>query len=45
MKMLDDNKIKLTLTRDSMSHNQTNYIDIIYHHIYGLIEDGALTIN
>lgn len=45
MKMLDDNQTSFILTRNPKSQNQTKHIDVIYHHVRGLVEDGKLTIN
>ena len=42
--MLSDNKTSLTLTKDPKSQNQIKYIDVIYHHLRGLVEDRELTI-
>lgn len=45
MKMLGDNKTKLTLMRDLTSQNQIKQIDIIYYHIHGYVKDGELAID
>ena len=45
MQMLGANKTSLTLTNDLESQNQTNHIDVIYHHIRELVEDGEREIN
>ena len=45
MKMLDDNKMSSTLIKNSESQNYIKHINIIYHHIKRLIEDGVLKIN
>lgn len=42
--MLSDNKISLTLTKNSKSQNQTKYIDVMYHYIHRLINDEELAI-
>lgn len=44
MKMLSDNEISLTLTKNPKSQNQTKYIDVIYHYIHKLINDRELAI-
>lgn len=44
MEMLSNNKTSLILTKDPKSQNQIKYIDVIYHHLQGLVEDGELTI-
>ena len=44
MKMLGDNETSLTLTKDLESQNQTKHIDVMHHHVYGLVEDGKLAI-
>lgn len=44
MKILGDNEINFTLTKNPESQNQTKYINVIYHHIRGLVEDGELEI-
>ena len=42
--MLGDNKTSLTLRKDLKSQNQTKHINVIYHHIRELMEDGELRI-
>ena len=42
--MLGDNETSLTLTRDSESQNRTKHIDVMHHHLRGLVEDGELAI-
>ena len=42
--MLGNNKTSFILSKDSESQNRTQYIDIIHHHILGLVEDGKLGI-
>lgn len=37
--------MSLTLTKDPMSQNQTKYINVMHHHICGLIEDRKLAID
>lgn len=44
MKMLNDSKTSLNLTKDPESQNRTNYIDMIYHHLQGLVEERELKI-
>ena len=44
MEMLGDNETSLTLTRDPESQNRTKHIDVIHHHVRGLVEDGELAI-
>lgn len=45
MRMLKDNKTSLTLTRDPESQNRTKHIDVIHHHVQGLMKDGKLIID
>lgn len=45
MKILGDNKINSILMGDLESQNQTKHIDVMYHHIHRLVEEGKLTIN
>ena len=42
MKMLDDNETSLILTKDLDSRNCIQHINVIYHHIQGLVKDGKL---
>ena len=42
--MLGDSETSLTLTRDSEGQNRTKHIDVIHHHIYGLVENGKISI-
>lgn len=42
--MLRDNEMNFTLIKDFESQNRIKYIDIIYYHIQGLIENGELGI-
>lgn len=44
MKMLSDNEISLTLTKNPKSQNQTKYIDVMYYYIHKLINDRELAI-
>lgn len=44
IKMLGDNKISLTLTKNLESQNQIKLINIMYHHIRKLVEDRELAI-
>lgn len=44
MKMFSDNKTSLILTKDPENQNFIKHIDIIYHHVCGLVEDGELDI-
>ena len=44
MKMLGDNKMSLTLMRDPESQNRMKHIDIMYHYVRGLVEDGEILI-
>lgn len=44
MEMLEDNEMSLTLMNDPKSQNCTKHIDVMHHHIQGLIEDGKLEI-
>lgn len=39
-----DNKISITLTKNTKSQNYTKYIDMQYHYIHKLIEDGKLEV-
>lgn len=43
--MLGNNEMSLILTRDPKSQNRTKHINIMYHHVRGLIEDGELSID
>ena len=40
--MLSDNKTSFTLTRDLESQNSTKHIDVMYHHVRELMENGEL---
>ena len=42
--MFSDKKTNLTLKKDLEAKNHKKYINIIYYHIYRLIEDGKLKI-
>ena len=42
--MLGDNETSLTLTKDPESQNRTKHIDVMHHHVRGLVEDGELAI-
>ena len=42
--MLGDNEISLTLTKDPKTQNCTKQIDVMYHHVYELVEDGEILI-
>ena len=44
MKILDDNKMSLTLMRDLESQNRTNHIVVIHQHVLQLVENGELAI-
>lgn len=44
IEILGDNKTIPTLTRNLKSQNCTKYIDVIHHHIQGLVEDKELGI-
>lgn len=44
MEMLGDNKISLILIKNPESQNYTKYIDVIHHHIWGLVDNGELGI-
>lgn len=44
MKMLDDNKTSLTLTKDPESQNCNKHIDVMHHHIQELVEKRELRI-
>ena len=44
IRMLGDNEISLTLTKDLESQNQTKCIDVMHHYIQRLVEDGELGI-
>lgn len=43
-KMLINKKISLTLTRNPDSQNCTKHIDVMYHYIRKLVENGELAI-
>lgn len=45
MRMLGDNETSLTLTRDPESQNRTKHIDVMHHHVRGLVEDKELAID
>lgn len=42
--MLGDNETSFMLTKDLKIQNCTKYIDVIYHHILKLMDDGELEI-
>ena len=42
--MLGNNETNVILTKDSESQNHTKHINIIYHNVRGLMEDGKLGI-
>ena len=42
--MLGDNEMNSILTRDPESQNCIKHINVIYHHVYGLVEDGEISI-
>lgn len=42
--MLGNNKISFTLTKDPKSQNCTKHINIMHHHVQGLVEEGELKI-
>ena len=42
--MLDDNETSLTLMKDSKSQNHIKHINIMYHHVYRLVENGEILI-
>ena len=42
--MLGNNETSLTLIKDPESQNQMKYINVMYYHIHGLVEDGELAI-
>ena len=44
MKMLDDNEMSFTLTRDPESQNRIKHIDVIHYQVCGLVEDGKILI-
>lgn len=44
MKILGNNEMSLTLTKDLKSQNWTKHIDVMYYHMCGLVEDGELAI-
>lgn len=44
MEMLGDNEMSLMLTRNLASQNCTKHIDVMHHHLQGLVEDGELGI-
>ena len=44
MEILGDNETSLTLTRDPESQNCTKHINVIYHYVQELVENGKLTI-
>lgn len=44
MKMLGDNETNLTLTRDFESQNCMKHINVMHHHVCGLVEDGVILI-
>lgn len=45
MEILVDNKTSLTLIRDLKSQKYNKHINVIYHHIQGLMKDKELEIN
>lgn len=40
--MLGDNETSLTLAKDPESQNRSKHIDVMHHHIRGLVEEGEL---
>lgn len=44
MKIFDNNKMSLILTRDPESQNHTEHINLMYHHVQRLVEDRELGI-
>lgn len=44
IKVLGDNKISLTLARNLESQNHIKHINVIHHHVCGIIEDKKLEI-
>lgn len=44
MEILEDNKISLILSQDPKSQNYIKYINMIYHNIWELMDDGELEI-
>ena len=44
MKIFGDNETSLILTKNPESQNRTKYINVMYHHVGGLVEDGKLGI-
>lgn len=44
IKILKDNETSFTLTKDPESQNRTKCIDVIYYHIWELVDDGKLRI-
>lgn len=44
MSMLGDNETSLTLTKDPESQNWTKHIDVMHHHVRGLVEEGVLAV-
>ena len=44
MMILGDNETSLLLTRDPESQNRTKHIDVMHHHVHGLVEDGEISI-
>lgn len=45
MMILSNNKISLILTRDLENQNLTKYIDVMLHHVRGLVENEQLIID
>ena len=45
IEMLDDNETSLILTKNLKSQNWTKHIDVIYHNVQKLVEDGELVMN
>ena len=44
MKKLGNKKTSLTLIKNPESLNQTKYIDVIHHHVCGLVDNRELGI-
>lgn len=44
MNMLGDNETSLTLTKDPESQNRSKHIDVMHHHVRGLVEEGELSV-
>ena len=44
IEILSDNETSFTLIKDMKSQNYTKHINVMYHHVRGLVQDGELRI-